>query len=82
MVSASGDYNIHYEDPDKLVDWECIQQVVSQCLPHVMKSHVTLWSSCFRDYSVMKYHPAQYVSSLLEQVNLILVVSVLNVHLG
>ena len=30
VVSATGDYTIHYEDPDKLVEWESIQQVVSQ----------------------------------------------------
>lgn len=30
VVSASGDYDVHVQDPDKLVDWECIEQVVGQ----------------------------------------------------
>ena len=28
IVSTSGDYNIHCGDPDKLVEWNCIEQVV------------------------------------------------------
>ena len=28
VVSASGDYSIHSGDPDKLVEWDRIQQVV------------------------------------------------------
>ena len=29
MVSDSGDYEIHAMDPDVLVDWDLIEQVVS-----------------------------------------------------
>ena len=28
VVSASGDYSIHSGDPDRLVEWDRIQQVV------------------------------------------------------
>lgn len=28
VVSGSGDYDVHLQDPDKLVEWECIEQVV------------------------------------------------------
>ena len=30
VVSTSGDYTIHSGDPDRLVEWDCIEQVVSQ----------------------------------------------------
>ena len=29
VVSASGDYSMHSGDPDRLVDWDRIEQVVS-----------------------------------------------------
>ena len=29
IVSDSGDYAVHAADPDKLVDWDLIEQVVS-----------------------------------------------------
>lgn len=31
VVSASGDYSIHLGDPDKLVEWDCIEQVRLFC---------------------------------------------------
>ena len=41
MVSASGDYTFHFGDPDKLVEWESIEQVVGlyTCMSKVLYAH-------------------------------------------
>ena len=43
VVSASGDYSIHSGDPDRLVDWDKIEQVVSV---HLLSSRTCLQNCC------------------------------------
>ena len=48
VVSASGDYSIHSGDPDRLVEWDRIQQVVRiimVCIPTCMclSIHVVIY---------------------------------------
>lgn len=61
VVAASGDYSIHSGDPDRLVDWEKIEQVVSvhllgsrTCLCAYRTKYGTLGRAriCFHDWCV------------------------------
>lgn len=33
VVTDDQDYKAHFTDPDTLVNWDCVQQVVSACHP-------------------------------------------------
>uniref|UniRef100_A0A7N8XDY7 Ring finger protein 10 n=1 Tax=Mastacembelus armatus TaxID=205130 RepID=A0A7N8XDY7_9TELE len=35
VVTDDQDYKAHFTDPDTLVNWDCVQQVVSAVLPHL-----------------------------------------------
>lgn len=67
MVSASGDYAVHFGDPDKLVEWECIEQVVSAS--RVFCEGVGTIVVFYSDYFVTRFHPVRFVSILPEQVS-------------
>lgn len=34
MVNDEQDYKAHFTDPDTLVNWDCVQQVVSALMKH------------------------------------------------
>lgn len=80
VVSASGDYAVHFRDPDKLVEWERIEQVVScNVCGWIMESgqrvNVLVLFWCYfavhRDSSVMRFHPVRFVSIHQEQVRVV-----------
>jgi len=66
VVSANGDYGVHSADPDLLVDWEHIEQVVCSII-HSHNQYITL-STSYSVYSATKFHPVPFASTLQEQV--------------
>jgi hypothetical protein len=71
-VSATGDYAVHLKDPDKLVEWESIEQVVSVVILSHRGAMFDVFDP-FRGFFVMKFHPVLFVSILQEQVCIVYV---------
>ena len=56
---GAGDYSVYCNDPDLLVDWECIEQVVSNYM-----MYYSLFTLNYSDCSVMRFHLVQSVYML------------------
>ena len=75
VVSTSGDYSIHSGDPDRLVEWDRIEQVVRIVIVHVSVCPSICVYGCTRvycgicmflvfvSYVVLSFHSAVILSS-------------------
>lgn len=71
MVADDQDYKGHFTDPDTLVNWDCVQQVVNSTYSSLFQSreplsHLTYkFLVLFSVFTVMRCHLARSASILL-----------------